>query len=326
MIMKKSNKALISFLCVALSVILAASFAGCAGKKQTEEPTNEATVDEADKTYPVSTDDEAKAIGGLEAMGFDPATLGIEPEIINDDNPVGFQLDKPKKGENIAVLHTDYGDITLRLFPSQAPKTVTNFVNLAKAGKYNNTTFHRVIKDFVIQGGHSGEDPNHPNGISSYGDEFKDEFCDKLFNIRGAVSMANNAKDSNGSQFFINQTTKDAFVNGGGWAKYDELWEGVKTQLKNYRDSNLLQAFVDENGDKFINTAVIPDEVKVLYNQNGGNPNLDGVYNAADRGNTVFAQVIDGMDTVDKIAAAKVGDKDVPLENIVINSVEIKKY
>lgn len=326
MIMRKFNKALISFLCVALSLVLALSFVGCSGKKQTEEDTKAATADETETTYPVSTDDEAKAIGGLEAMGFDPATLGIEPNITEDDNAVGFQLEKPQKGENIAVLHTDYGDITLRLFQKQAPKTVTNFVNLAKAGKYNNTTFHRVIKDFVIQGGHYGEDPNHPNGISSYGDEFEDEFCDKLYNIRGAVSMANSAKDSNGSQFFINQTGKDAFVKDGGWGKYDELWEGVKTQFKNYRDSNLLQAFVDENGDKFINTAVIPDEVKSLYNENGGNPNLDGVFNAADRGNTVFAQVIDGMDVVDKIANVKVDDKDVPLENVVINSVEIKKY
>ena len=68
------------------------------------------------------------------------------------------------------------------------------------------------------------------------------------------------------------------------------------------------------------------DEVKSLYQKNGGNPNLDGVYNAADRGNTVFAQVIDGMDVVDKIAAAKVDKNNVPLENIVINSVEIKIY
>lgn len=326
MIMRQFNKALISFLCVALSLVLALSFVGCSGNKQTDEDTKAATVDEVETTFPVSTDDEAKAIGGLEALGFDPATLGIEPKIKEDDNAVGFQLEKPQKGETIAVLHTDYGDITLRFFAKQAPKTVTNFVNLAKAGKYNNTTFHRVIKDFVIQGGHYGEDQNHPNGISSYGDEFEDEFCDKLFNIRGAVSMANNAKDSNGSQFFINQTTKDSFVSNGGWSKYDEVWENIRTQLKNYKDSNLLNAFVDENGDKFINTAIIPDEVKSLYNKNGGNPNLDGVFNAADRGNTVFAQVIDGMDVVDKIANVKTDDKDVPLENVVINSVEIKKY
>lgn len=323
--MKKISKALICCVCAAVCLVSALSLSGCS-EKMTEEPSAAATVDEAEETYPVSTGDEAKAIGGLEALGFDPASLGIEPNINYDDNPVGFQLEKPQKGETIAVLHTDYGDITLRLFAKQAPKTVTNFVNLAKAGKYNNTTFHRVINEFVIQGGHSGEDPKHPNGISSYGDEFEDEFCDKLFNIRGAVAMANNAKDSNGSQFFVNQTNADSFTSSGGWKQYDNLWENVKTQLRNYRDSNLLPAFIDENGDKFINTSIVYDEVKSLYQKNGGNPNLDGVFNAADRGNTVFAQVFEGMDVVDKIAAAKVDENNVPLENIVINSVEIKVY
>ena len=322
--MKRFNKTLTGSACVILSLMLALLFVGCAQKKA--EETSKATVDEAEETYPVSTGDEAMAIGGLEALGFDPAVLGIEPNIIESDEPVGFQLDMPQKGDTVAVLHTDYGDITLRLFPAQAPKTVTNFVNLAKAGKYNNTTFHRVIDDFVIQGGHNGEDPQHPNGISSYGDEFEDEFCDKLFNIRGAVSMANNAADSNGSQFFINQTTPEAFSKNGGWNNYDELWENVKTQLKNYRDSSLLQAFVDENGDKFINTDVIPQDVKDLYNEKGGNPNLDGVFNAADRGNTVYAQVIEGMDVVDMIAKAETDKNDVPKESIVINSVEIKTY
>ncbi len=322
--MKNFGKALTGALCVALSLVLAFAFSGCSGK--TEEKTSNATVDEAEKTYPVSTGDEAKAIGGLEALGFDPEALGIKPEIINDDNPVGFQLENPKKGDTIAVLHTDYGDITLRLFAEQAPMTVTNFVNLAKAGKYNNTTFHRVIEGFVVQGGHSGEDPNHPNGISSYGTEFEDEFCDKLFNIRGAVSMANNAKDSNGSQFFINQTTAGDFEKNGGWSNYDDLWKNVKAQLENYRDSNLLSAFIDENGDKFIVPSVIPAEVKELYEKNGGNPNLDGAFNAADRGNTVFAQVISGMDVVDSIAKVEVDKNSVPLENVVINSVEIKTY
>ena len=324
--MKKNIKALTGLLCVALSFVLALSFAGCNETKQVETPDSAATADEAETTFPVSTGDEAKAISGLEALGFDPLTLGIEPNIINDSNPVGFQLEQPKKGDTIAVIHTGSGDITLRLFPAQAPKTVTNFVNLAKAGKYNKTTFHRVINDFVIQGGHSGEDPKHPNGISSYGSEFEDEFCDKLFNIRGAVSMANNAKDSNGSQFFINQTSAEAFNSNGGWQQYNDLWSNVKKQLNNYRDSNLLQAFIDENGDKFINTAIIPDEVKSLYSKNGGNPNLDGVFNAADRGNTVFAQVISGMETVDKIAKAQVNDNNVPLDTIIINSVEIKTY
>ena len=59
----------------------------------------------------------------------------------------------------------------------QAPKTVTNFLNLAREGKYDGTTFFRVIDDFIIQGGHCGNDPESPNGVSSYGAQFDDEFC-----------------------------------------------------------------------------------------------------------------------------------------------------
>ena len=83
---------------------------------------------------------------------------------------------------------------------------------------------------------------------------------------------------------------------------------------------------MDENGDKFINTDVIPEDVRALYEQQGGNPNLDGAYNAADRGNTVFAQVIDGMDVVDSIAAIETDDKNIPTEIILIKSIDITTY
>ena len=249
------------------------------------------------------------------------------PNIFYDKSDrIGFQLDMPKDGDTIAVIHTTQGDITLRFFPEQAPKTVTNFINLAKEGKYNNTTFHRVINDFIVQGGHIGNDENNPNGTSSYGSQFEDEFCDKLLNIRGAVSMANTSRDTNGSQFFINQTSKEAFNADGGWTKYEDWWKNVKTQLVNYKDSSLLSAFIQENGDKCYDTDIIGDEIRKIYELYGGNPNLDGAYNAVDRGNTVFAQVIAGMDVVDKIAGTKVDENYKPAENIVIESIEVKEY
>lgn len=320
--MKTYRKAITSFLSAAAALVLALTMTACTGNEQSSVPgeTQPAT------TLPVSTDDEAKPVGALMALGIDPESLGIKPNVREDSHEAGFQLDPPEKGETIAVIHTNMGDITLRLFPEQAPKTVTNFVNLAKEGKYNNTTFHRVIKDFIVQGGHSGDDADALNGVSSYGSEFEDEFCDKLLNLRGAVSMASSSKDSNGSQFFINQTSAEVFRENGGWSAYDDLWSNILTQLNNYKDSNLLSAFIEENGDKFINTSVIPSDVKQLYVDNGGNPNLDGAFNAADRGNTVFAQVIEGMETVDKIAALETDKKDVPLESAVITSVEITAY
>ncbi|ODV90653.1 hypothetical protein CANCADRAFT_26423, partial [Tortispora caseinolytica NRRL Y-17796] len=94
------------------------------------------------------------------------------------------------------------GDITLTFYPDEAPKAVENFVRLAQSGYYNDTIFHRVIKDFMIQGG----DPegNGTGGKSIYGEPFEDEFSENLKHDKPfVVSMANNGAKTNGSQFFI---------------------------------------------------------------------------------------------------------------------------
>ncbi len=113
------------------------------------------------------------------------------------------QLAKPVAGELVAVMHTTMGDISIRLFPDYTPKTVENFVTHAKNGYYNGITFHRVINDFMIQGG----DPTATGcgGESIWGRSFKDEFHPDLHNLRGALSMANAGPNTNGSQFFIVQ-------------------------------------------------------------------------------------------------------------------------
>lgn len=113
------------------------------------------------------------------------------------------QLDRPAQGETIAIMHTSMGDISIRLFPEQAPKTVENFTTHAKNGYYNGLIFHRVINDFMIQGG----DPTGTGmgGESIWGDSFADEFAVELHNLRGALSMANAGPNTNGSQFFIVQ-------------------------------------------------------------------------------------------------------------------------
>ncbi|NRO91304.1 putative bifunctional phosphatase/peptidyl-prolyl cis-trans isomerase [Lactobacillus helveticus] len=113
------------------------------------------------------------------------------------------QLDLENVKGPRAVLKTNHGNITIQLFPDQAPMTVENFVRLAKKGYYNVTIFHRVISDFMIQGG----DPegNGTGGTSIWGHPFEDEFSRDLFNLRGALSMANSGPNTNGSQFFIVQ-------------------------------------------------------------------------------------------------------------------------
>lgn len=113
------------------------------------------------------------------------------------------QLDRPAAGETVAIMHTSMGDISIRLFPEQAPKAVENFTTHAKNGYYNGIVFHRVINDFMIQGG----DPTATGcgGESIWGKNFEDEFTPTLHNLRGALSMANAGPGTNGSQFFIVQ-------------------------------------------------------------------------------------------------------------------------
>lgn len=114
-----------------------------------------------------------------------------------------FQLKAIETGDTLATIKTNMGDIKVKLFPNEAPKTVENFVTHAKNGYYNSLIFHRVIKDFMIQGG----DPTGTGmgGESIYGHSFEDEFDAKLHNIRGALSMANAGPNTNGSQFYIVQ-------------------------------------------------------------------------------------------------------------------------
>lgn len=116
---------------------------------------------------------------------------------------MSYQTSAPQKGDLVAVMHTNMGDIKIKLFEKEVPMTVKNFIELAKKDYYNGIIFHRVIKDFMIQGG----DPTGTGmgGESIYGEKFQDEFDVKLHNICGALSMANAGPDTNGSQFFIVQ-------------------------------------------------------------------------------------------------------------------------
>ena len=137
------------------------------------------------------------------------------------------QTDLANYNGTVATIHTNLGDLTVKLFDDVAPKTVKNFVELAETGYYDGVIFHRIIRDFMIQGG----DPTGTGmgGASIYGEKFEDEFSDKAFNIRGALSMANAGPNTNGSQFFIveNQNLpydKSALVKGGWPEEIAELY------------------------------------------------------------------------------------------------------
>ncbi|NOZ50187.1 MAG: peptidylprolyl isomerase [Chloroflexi bacterium] len=121
----------------------------------------------------------------------------------------------------VAILRTAVGDITVDLYEKQTPITVNNFVVLALNGFYDNTTFHRVIADFMVQGG----DPTG-TGTGGPGYEFADEIVNELrFDKPGKLAMANRGFDTNGSQFFI--TLGDAPWLNDRHAIFGEVIEGM---------------------------------------------------------------------------------------------------
>ena len=185
------------------------------------------------------------------------------------------------ENEKLVEMKTSMGTIKIKLFPEQAPKTVENFITHSEKGYYDGLKFHRVIKDFMIQGG----DPNGngTGGESIYGESFEDEFSPELFNLRGALSMANAGPDTNGSQFFIVQKS--------------DIDPKLEDQMK---------------------SAGFPAEITEAYMENGGTPWLDQKH-------TVFGQVVEGMDIVDKIANVEVGENDLPKDDVVIESIKVVK-
>lgn len=184
--------------------------------------------------------------------------------------------------EQVVLLSTSYGDIKLKLY-NETPKHSDNFKKLAKEGFYNGTLFHRVISGFMIQGG----DPDSKNakpgqalGNGSAGDRIPAEFNSKLFHKKGALAAArdnNPEKASSGCQFYIVQGTVIAGAQ--------------------------LDAFEQRSGKKF------SPEQRKAYTTVGGSPHLDGEY-------TVYGEVIEGLDVIDKIASVKRDQNDRPLEDI----------
>lgn len=193
------------------------------------------------------------------------------------------QINKPTSGDTVAVMHTNMGDVKILLFPQFAKRTVENFVTHAKNGYYNGVTFHRVIKDFMIQGG----DPTATGcgGESIWGSNFEDEFSPELHNIRGALSMANAGPNTNGSQFFIVQAST------------------VMPQFIPQMEALIGRGFTESSVENY----------KTL----GGTPHLDFRH-------TVFGQVFEGMDIVDKIAEVETDNNDKPKSDVVIESIDVE--
>jgi cyclophilin family peptidyl-prolyl cis-trans isomerase len=186
------------------------------------------------------------------------------------------------QNETMFIIRTNYGDITGMLY-NDTPGHRDNFIKLINEGWFNGSTFHRVIKNFMIQGG------GKEGGTVDVGYTIPAEFVPGRIHKKGALAAArtgdnvNPQKRSSGSQFYI-------------------------VQGRIYPEEEL-QAIESRKNCEYT------DEQKTIYKTLGGTPFLDFDY-------TVFGEVIDGLDVVDKIAAVRTGQRDKPLEDVVM-TIEI---
>lgn len=186
--------------------------------------------------------------------------------------------------ETLVLIKTTKGDITVKLY-NDTPLHRDNFIKLINEGWYNNSPFHRVIKDFMIQGG------QNQNGVVDPGYTVPAEFRANHFHKKGALAAArqgdhvNPTKASSGCQFYI-----------------------VQGQVLN--DASI-QMYQQRMGKTFTKEQI------EAYTTIGGTPHLDGEY-------TVFGEVVEGLDVIDKIASVKTGYMDVPVEAVTM-SIEILK-
>lgn len=252
-------------------------------------------------------------------LGNEKALVEIsELTPVESQKKLGFQFENPQKGEEIAIITMENGkSFKLRFFPDEAPKAVYNFKKHAVDGYYDGLTFHRVMSEFMIQGG----DPAGTGigGESVWGEAFEDEFSKSLANFNGSVSMANSGQNTNGSQFFINNSQTK-------YTTWDVMQQNYEFAMSN---PDTFELYMSRKG--YLDMPNLPDEFIKLYEEYGGAPFLDGAYSTDLVGHTVFAQVFEGMDVVTEISNVEVeadmfGNMSAPKEPVVIKSVEIVIY
>ncbi len=281
----------------ALSICAAMALSGCSNSNQKIEAPQKMTIIENDKDFVGNTGE---------------VTL--------------------ESGDTYAVISVkDYGDITIKLFPEAVPYAVQNFIDLAKSGYYDGKTFHRVISEFMIQGGSLNGDGT--GGTDSNGGEFKCEINTKLRHYYGALCYAS-AMGSNTCQFYIvNEkcSVSDPSIQYEAYGEYySSAAEEYASMQEEYEEGSYEYTFIQNYVD-YYNDAVkgleamyntTDDAVTAKYAEAGGVPFLDGGY-------VVFGQTVDGFDVIDKISAVEVtsnssGEASQPVKEITIEKVVIK--
>lgn len=181
-----------------------------------EAQTNNNKGSDTYKISSINNGDAAKAASAQKSM-----------EETRKEDTGGTTLEDLAKEYSMAIMKTNFGDIKFKFYGADSPVTVNNFMNLAKKGFYDGTKFHRVIKDFMIQGGdpNSKDDDWSNDGIGGPGYKFQDEFnAHKL--VRGSLAMANSGPNTNGSQFFIVTAASTPWLDGKH-TNFGEVVEGM---------------------------------------------------------------------------------------------------
>lgn len=189
------------------------------------------TIEEAKEAMGANDEDWQLTAVNYTVMQWLAQNVNIVDDIEHDGVAVD-QVAGPQSGDTVAeITIKDYGTVKIRLFPELAPKAVENFVTHAKDGYYDGLSFHRVIENFMIQGGDPKGDGT--GGESIWGEPFEDEFSVQLAPVRGALCMANSGEDTNGSQFFIVQCTDHMDSYATDWKEI-----GVPQNLVDYYSQN----------------------------------------------------------------------------------------
>jgi len=252
---------------------------------------------------------------------------------------------KNEPKDQIVLIKTDYGDIKIKLY-NETPLHRDNFLKLTKEGFYDGLLFHRVIQNFMIQGG-DPDSKNAPEGkqLGNGGPGYTipaEIRYPELFHKKGVIAAAregdavNPEKRSSGSQFYIVQgktftdeqldEIEDDFNKLKKQKIYFDLMPEYEDSMMIYRREGDFDAFSrlqkelqDKIEKKYAETEkyVIPENIREVYKTIGGTPHLDGNY-------TVFGEVIEGLDVVDSIAAVKTDKFDRPVENIKM-TIEVVK-
>ena len=195
-----------------------------------------------------------------------------------------LQLTPLVPGELLATMHTTMGDITFRFFPTEAPMAVENFLTHAWEGYYDGVIFHRVIPNFMIQGGcplGTGT-----GGESIWGGRFGWELSTELRHFRGALAMAHAGPNTIGSQFYVVQNNELDSRSRSDFSTLIEMQDEIFEELP--------------DGSYVTFGDVFPEESLRYFIENGGTPHLD--WHFADNPHPVFGHVVSGMEVVDAIA------------------------